>query len=114
MNYCPTCGKPGFNPDTLPEILTADALVAMMHIVGGDANTRDVYESQNGYYFLTYGKGQRVSRAAINEAVSRGMIESSYPDIPDGSWSLPAKAAENRQKIAAWEAKHGRRFAING
>lgn len=97
---CPTCGQP------LPAagmISTAGELVAAMRVAPPVRSSkkwryeefREVYESGSrtnralgsGQYFLTYGNGQQVSRAAIDEALRRGLIRLAYDDC-DGCWCL--------------------------
>ena len=95
---CPTCGQ------TLPlrtvRIRSADELVAAMRVPPPPSDNkkfprepaRDVYEGADatgkkgrGEYFVTYGGGE-VARAAIDEALERGMIRLKY-EI-DGYWCL--------------------------
>lgn len=104
---CPTCGQP-ISAQALPEptIKTADELVAAMRRPGTDQKTRDVYRDKDARgYWITSGH-ERVHSAAIGEALSRKLIEPSFPNIPDGTWSLPERAAECR---LAWQAREAAR-----
>jgi hypothetical protein len=98
-DICPTCGQA--LPSRSVPIRSADELVAAMRVPPPPPSkhkkfprpaVRDVYEGADptgekgsGEYFITYGGGE-VARAAIDEAVERGLIRLKY-DI-DGYWCL--------------------------
>lgn len=67
MKRCPHCGQP------LP--LTGEELAARM------AGGLDCYEAADGGYFLTQGGG-KVSRAAIDDALAKGLIVPKWDDSP--------------------------------
>jgi hypothetical protein len=78
---CPTCGQ------RLPDLIrTADQLVTAMR-----DPTRDVYEGYarrkpTGRFYISYGGGE-ATRAAVEEALRRGLIRLKYDDV-DGYWCL--------------------------
>lgn len=62
---CPTCLQP------IPE--SGESLRARMSM------GRDCYQGRDGHYYLTRGGGE-VSRAAINDALSKGLICPKWDD----------------------------------
>lgn len=108
MSFCPTCHQKLPEPKPGATIKTAADLVAAMQVCGGDGKTKDVYvDGNNTGYFLTYTRGPVVARRAIDEALAIGEIMPTFPDIPDGHWSLIAKAQEIHRK---WVAIHERQL----
>jgi hypothetical protein len=95
---CPACGQP--LPSRSVPIRSADELVAAMRAPPPPSDnkkyprgsTRDVYEGADptgkkgsGEYFVTFGGGE-VTRAAIDDALERGLIRLKYDC--DGYWCL--------------------------
>jgi hypothetical protein len=94
---CPTCGQPWPYREPQATAATSDALIRMMLEAGADGRPRAVYEGAgsgwkqgSGRYFVSGPGGGEVARAAIDEAVQRGLIRQ-LPDVPTGFWCLVEK-----------------------
>ena len=82
MKRCPACGQ--IVPSKLAR--TAEQIIDNMN--SAQANDIGVYQTVTGTYAIGR-NGGHVEKAAIDDAVERGLLQLRWPDRPDLQWWMP-------------------------